>query len=544
MRDMSPLRLEEPALMKNFNDDHLKLDSRAVDNVEYGDVETTLEVEFWCPLVFHQAWPCDIFTSRTLIRAGEGDIWVNGTYVPAGESYLVKVERPCYCVVEYYSDKPPCTPVYRWGNDDFGDVDDCNLYYPLPSTNILGKEYLIPLGGKVGVMATEDDTTITYFDGSGEHAIVLDRAESFTFEGLDGSWVLANKPVAVAVGHVGDRRDTWAYLPLPVKLLDERYMFTSGEASPTELYLFVMAKYDGTTITVGSETRTLAAYEVWKIASPSPGTWVESDKPIAAVVINKVAQISFASFLLPHSLWGKSFLLSMEPSGPFVRKYFRITCDQRVTVQINNETYELDSGTHLVEVTAAPQKIVATAPIAIYYIRIGKAWGPELCPYSCCTCFPVDLVYSGFVDYTAPRIGTPFMEPSEPVEGEPVTVSVSISDPESGVDHATLYYRLGGAVSWTPLAMMYEAGLWKATIPGQPAGTTVEFYIEAYDKAGNRAQTLVYTYTVKAKPTPTEEKPPSDQTIMWVVVAVVAVGLGASIGGAAVATFLLGRKKP
>jgi len=151
------------------------------------------------------------------------------------------------------------------------------------------------------------------------------------------------------------------------------------------------------------------------------------------------------------------------------------------------------------------------------------------------------LYTSILIDEEPPHISEPSISPSEPYEGEPVTVSVSVEDSITGVENVTLYYRTSTTISWTPLAMTYEAGVWKATIPGQPANTTVEFYIEAYDKAGNRAQTLIYTYTVKAKPTPPEERPPSGQAMVWVAVA---VGLGASIGGAAIAAFLLGRKKP
>jgi len=150
-------------------------------------------------------------------------------------------------------------------------------------------------------------------------------------------------------------------------------------------------------------------------------------------------------------------------------------------------------------------------------------------------------IYGTIVEDEVPRIGAPSISPPEPYEGEPVVVSVSVEDSITGVDRVVLYYRTSTTAPWTPLAMSYEAGLWKAIIPGQPAGTTVEFYIEAYDKAGNTARTLVYTYTVKAKPTPSEERPPSDQTMVWVAVA---AGLGASIGGAAVAAFMLRRKKP
>ena len=103
------------------------------------------------------------------------------------------------------------------------------------------------------------------------------------------------------------------------------------------------------------------------------------------------------------------------------------------------------------------------------------------------------------VDNTAPTIETLVVEPEEPVEGEEVVVSVVISDEISGVENATLWYRVTGG-DWEPLQMSLEAGKWKATIPGQEAGAGVEYYVKAYDKAGNFAKSGTYSYSVVSKP--------------------------------------------
>jgi len=100
---------------------------------------------------------------------------------------------------------------------------------------------------------------------------------------------------------------------------------------------------------------------------------------------------------------------------------------------------------------------------------------------------------------------------------EPVCVSVNITDNESplpsGVDKVFLSYRVDGGEWWSitmTLAMMYNetSGRWVAIIPGQQTpektNSTVEFFIQAYDKAGNMARSPkdggYHSYQVKWLP--------------------------------------------
>ena len=136
------------------------------------------------------------------------------------------------------------------------------------------------------------------------------------------------------------------------------------------------------------------------------------------------------------------------------------------------------------------------------------------------------------IDNNPPEISSVKISPEEPVEGVAITITATITDIATGIERVMLYYRINYG-SWLPVNMTSQDSTWRAVLPGQAEGSVIEFYIEAYDKAGNRAQTSTYTCTVKAKPAPS--------TIIWVAVA---VGLGAGIGGAAIATFLLRRKKP
>lgn len=70
-----------------------------------------------------------------------------------------------------------------------------------------------------------------------------------------------------------------------------------------------------------------------------------------------------------------------------------------------------------------------------------------------------------------------------------VKVFVNVTDTESGVKSATLYYNLNDSETWTAVPMDYNltSRVYNATIPGQPAGTYVRFKIVAYDHLGNNA---------------------------------------------------------
>lgn len=86
----------------------------------------------------------------------------------------------------------------------------------------------------------------------------------------------------------------------------------------------------------------------------------------------------------------------------------------------------------------------------------------------------------------ATNIGPTFAElhhdPAVPNAGEPVTVSVVPSDPD-GVNLVRLWYAVEG-VSWNSLTMSNLAsGRFTATLPGQSAGTLVQFYIEGRDSS-------------------------------------------------------------
>jgi len=104
-------------------------------------------------------------------------------------------------------------------------------------------------------------------------------------------------------------------------------------------------------------------------------------------------------------------------------------------------------------------------------------------------------------DNTQPFIGSLYQEPLEPNDGENVTISVNVTDGESGVYNVTLSYRTNEGANWTDTLMINLTGdAYVGKIPGLSNGTHVCYKITAYDNAGNFVvddnATQYYVYTV------------------------------------------------
>jgi hypothetical protein len=93
-------------------------------------------------------------------------------------------------------------------------------------------------------------------------------------------------------------------------------------------------------------------------------------------------------------------------------------------------------------------------------------------------------------DNTAPTISLPSRIPENEVQPfQEVNVFVNVTDTESKVENATLYYNLNNGTAWIMVQMGYNSTSerYNATIAGQPARTYVRFKIVAYDNVGNNA---------------------------------------------------------
>lgn len=99
------------------------------------------------------------------------------------------------------------------------------------------------------------------------------------------------------------------------------------------------------------------------------------------------------------------------------------------------------------------------------------------------------------VDNTAPVIITVTRSPEQPLENEEVTVLANVQDEVSGIAFVVLIYEVNEEAN--QINMAYEENVWRAQIPGKPAGTVVSYRVLVYDKAGNMVESAVYAYTVK-----------------------------------------------
>jgi len=86
---------------------------------------------------------------------------------------------------------------------------------------------------------------------------------------------------------------------------------------------------------------------------------------------------------------------------------------------------------------------------------------------------------------------------------EPILVSANITEPikASGVKKVLFSYRVDSG-EWLNSTMTYNAtrSLWNFVIAGQPGNNIIEFYIKAYDNAGNMNTSTSYFFTVKKLP--------------------------------------------
>ncbi|PWI48938.1 hypothetical protein CEE45_04200 [Candidatus Heimdallarchaeota archaeon B3_Heim] len=116
---------------------------------------------------------------------------------------------------------------------------------------------------------------------------------------------------------------------------------------------------------------------------------------------------------------------------------------------------------------------------------------------------PPSARWGGGIDVFPPIIGSVTRNPSDIVRsGDRVNISASVEDDEGEVTSVILLYNHNGTWYDVPMDMAY--GLYKASIPPQKQGTTVEYKITAYDDATpeNFNTSEVYSYTVAVEYSP------------------------------------------
>jgi hypothetical protein len=112
----------------------------------------------------------------------------------------------------------------------------------------------------------------------------------------------------------------------------------------------------------------------------------------------------------------------------------------------------------------------------------------------------VSSIYSYSVsDLIPPEIVEVKWTPEEPTQNDTVKVAANISEPvdASGVSKILFSFKDCFGQWWNTTMTYNDASdLWNVIIPQQPHNTTVQFYIIAYDNAGNTAVGEYYFYTI------------------------------------------------
>lgn len=289
--------------------------------------ETPSVQEFWVPLTLPQGWSANDFDSDIFIVALQDSVFtVDGgtaislsadqTYLYPNPSSRSHVVVQSGCIMAFY----------RWFINDYGIWDDGPLGYTLLPAFKLGTSYLIPIGGTVGVVATEPSTTV-YYSGSPDPVYLEDARHSVQFDLSDGSWVEADKPIAVAVGNIdiSTKSDTWGYAPFPNNFIDTSYHF--GKRVPmdpsfpnqvAQSKIAVMATDLGANVEInGVAQPPLGSREFMTLTNPNDDIQISSDTPVSVVYLQKIRHddpwtgelryTSYAQSLIPKDYWGKSF---------------------------------------------------------------------------------------------------------------------------------------------------------------------------------------------------------------------------------------------
>jgi hypothetical protein len=92
-------------------------------------------------------------------------------------------------------------------------------------------------------------------------------------------------------------------------------------------------------------------------------------------------------------------------------------------------------------------------------------------------------------DTTPPLISEPTQVPHDFVNAyQNVTVTVNVTDLDTGVWKATLLYNVNNGPAWIPLNMtVTSTDTYQAIVPGYENGTLVKYEITAFDNVGNQA---------------------------------------------------------
>ncbi|UCF07988.1 MAG: hypothetical protein JSW28_10165 [Thermoplasmata archaeon] len=102
-----------------------------------------------------------------------------------------------------------------------------------------------------------------------------------------------------------------------------------------------------------------------------------------------------------------------------------------------------------------------------------------------------------FEDYDPPVIEDVQFETDPFINtNEEVLITVKVEDEGTNLKNIILRYSTDDGKTWENLILYcIEENVYENSIPGQPDGTKVRFYVQTEDKAGNTAESRYYSYT-------------------------------------------------
>jgi hypothetical protein len=88
-----------------------------------------------------------------------------------------------------------------------------------------------------------------------------------------------------------------------------------------------------------------------------------------------------------------------------------------------------------------------------------------------------------------------------PTPDDDVNLTIQVSEPGSGIKNITLWISLDGGLNWIQVPFLELSTTWYVTIPRQPDGTTIKYFVRVHDNSGNCLRNPIsgsYTMTFSA----------------------------------------------
>jgi len=208
-----------------------------------------------------------------------------------------------------------------------------------------------------------------------------------------------------------------------------------------------------------------------------------------------------------------NFTIGEQVSVKLIMKNIAFTAKNVTIIVVCYDSQELPIiqwiGFHVIPEKTTEDIFIQIAPIP-KYASMGNAtiiawaytgpWREGGIPY-CPEITAELLIIEEIEDTTSPSIGEPACEPELVQSDQEVTVSVNVTDTQTGVREVILSYSVDGDDAWINIIMNKTTeDTFVGSIPGFAAGTLVQFRIVAYDYAGNPTMNNnaghYYVYTV------------------------------------------------